>query len=114
MTDPLALMDTYLEVLDAAGIRSAVDGRDINPPAVQLRAPTLTYRFGRGCVEAAWTARLILPNNGQRTALAEALPLLQRIQDALEGAVVTATPTDFELPDGGGPVPGYTLTWTTH
>lgn len=112
--DPLARLDAYLEALRTAGIRAVVDGRDVNPPAVQLRAPTLRYRFGRGCTEADWTARLILPNTGQREALAAALPLLAAIQEALSGAVVEATPADWDLPDGGGPAPGYELTWTTH
>lgn len=114
MADPLVQLDAYLAALNGAGIRATVDARDINPPAVQLRAPVLHYRFGRGCIAADWTARLILPDNGQREALAAALPLLQQIQDALLGAVVTATPADWDLPDGGGPAPGYQLTWTTH
>ena len=111
---PLEQLDTYLQQLQLAGIRATDDPRDINPPAVLLRAPVLQYRFGRGCVAADWTARLVLVNSGTRQALQEALPLLQRIQDALQGAVVTATPADFELPDGGGPTPGYQLTWSTH
>lgn len=114
MTDPLAQMSAYLQALTDAGIRATDDARDLNPPAVQLRAPVLNFRFGRGCVGADWTARLVLPNSGQHQALSTALPMLLSIQEALGGVVVTATPADFELPDGGGPVPGYQLTWSTH
>lgn len=111
---PLQQLEQYLAALTAAGIRATDDPRDINPPALLLRPPVLSFRFGRGCVAADWTARLVLVNAGTRQALQEALPLIQQIQDALQGAVVTATPADWELPDGGGPTPGYQLTWSTH
>lgn len=114
MTDPLQQLQGYLEALTAADIRATDDPRDINPPAVLIRPPVLSFRFGRGCIGADWTARLVLPNSGTRQALQLALPLIDRIQTALQGAVVTATPADFELPDGGGPTPGYQLTWTSH
>lgn len=110
---PADQLQGYLDALTAAGIRASDDPRDINPPMLLLRPPTLSYRFGRGCVAADWTARLVLVNAGVRQALAEALPLLQQIQDALQ-LVYTATPADFDLPDGGGPTPGYQLTWSTH
>lgn len=113
-TDVAAQLAGYLAALQAAGIRAVDDPRDINPPALLVRAPTLHYRFGRGCVGADWTARLVLINSGYRQALETALPLLEAIQDALGGVVVTATPADWELPDGGGPTPGYQLQWTTH
>lgn len=111
---PTAQMDAYLAALQAAGVRATADARNINPPAVLLRAPVLHFRFGRGCQQADWTARLILPNSGTREALQLALPLIETIQTALQGAIVTATPADWELPDGGGPTPGYQLTWSSH
>lgn len=114
MVAPLAQIRDYLTDLNAAKIRATDDPRDINPPCVLIRPPVLNFRFGRGCVGADWTARLILNNAGTRQALEEALPLIDAIQTALGGVIVTATPADFELPDGGGPVPGYSLTWTTH
>ncbi len=114
MTAPLDLLTGYLAALTAAGIRSTLDARDVNPPAVLLRPPTLHYRFGRGCVACDFTARLLLPDAGQKQALETALPLLQAIQDALPGVpLLDAVPGDFGLADGST-VPGYTLTWTTH
>lgn len=111
---PLDQLEAYLSQLRAAGIRATDDPRDINPPAVLLRPPVLQFRFGRGCIGAEWTARLVLINAGTRQALQEALPLIEQIQDALQGAVITATPAEWDLPDGGGPTPGYQLTWATH
>jgi hypothetical protein len=111
-TDVLGTLQRYLDALQAAGIRATDDPRDLNPPALLIRPPVLHFRFGRGCQSADWTARLVLSNSGTRQALQEALPLIERIQEALQGAVVTATPADWELPDGGGPTPGYQLTWT--
>lgn len=109
----LAQMEAYQAALVAAGVRTVMDGRDVNPPCVQLRPPGMTWRFGRGCIEASWEARLYLPDAGQLPALKTALPLLQQVQDALEGLVVQATPADYQLADGAT-VPGYSLTWTTH
>lgn len=114
MADPAALMAQYVDDLRSAGIRAVIDYRDINPPAVQLRAPVLHFRFGRGCIAADWTARLILPNNGQEEALKSAMDFIPRIQEAIGGVIVDANPADWDLPDGGGPAPGYELTWTTH
>jgi len=113
-TDVLGQLQGFLDDLQAAGIRATDDPRDINPPALLIRAPVMHYRFGRGCVTADWTGRLVLNNAGTRQALQEAVPLIAAIQDALQGVLVTATPADWELPDGGGPTPGYQLTWTTN
>lgn len=97
--------------LEAGGVRAVLDAADANPPCVQLPPPTIHFRFGR-CQSFDWAARLLLPDNGQRNALAAAGELLELIQAALGGAVVTATATDFLLVDGST-VPGYTLTWTS-
>jgi hypothetical protein len=114
MSNPAEQITAYVEALNAAGIPACIDYRDINPPAVQLRAPVMHFRFGRGCIAADWTARLILLNSGQEEAIKQAFDLIPKIQDALGGAIVDARPQDYDLPDGGGPAPGYELTWTTH
>lgn len=114
MTDPLAQISEYLTALTEQGIRAVDDPRDINPPCVLIRPPLLNFRFGRGCVGADWTARLILNNAGTRQAIQQAIPLIEQIQTALSGQIVTAVPVEYELSDGGGPIPGYELTWTTH
>lgn len=110
---PLERLLDYREKLLAAGIRASIDGRDVNPPAVLIRPPTMFYRFGRGCYACDWEARVFLPDSGTEQALKAALPLLEQVQSALGGVVVTATPADFQLADGGT-APGYALTWTTH
>jgi hypothetical protein len=112
-TDVLATMQGYVDALTAGGVRATLEPRDINPPAVIIRPPTLHYRFGRGCIGADWTARLYLPDPGTFEALKIATQQLDAIQQALGFAVVDAVPGDFTLMDGAT-VPGYTLTWTTH
>lgn len=112
--DLLAQLDAYLSALTAAGVRATSDARDVNPPAVLIRPPVMTFRFGRGCIQADWVARVVLPNSGTRQAMETGVPLIEQIQTALGGVIVTATPADFELPDGGGPTPGYQLAWSTH
>lgn len=113
MNSPLEQVQEYRAALIAAGIRAVVDGRDVNPPAVQIRPPVLHYRFGRGCYAADWEAYVYLPDTGTEQVLKAALPLLDQVQTALKGVVTTATPTDFALADGGTAA-GYTLTWSTH
>ena len=113
MMDPLERLLDYREKLLAAGIRGVIDGRDVNPPAVLVRPPTIHYRFGRGAHACDWEARLYLPDSGTEQALKAALPLIDQVQTALQGAVVDATPADFQLADGGT-APGYILTWSTH
>jgi hypothetical protein len=115
MTDLLAEMERYRDALTAAGVRCVLDGRDVNPPCVLIRPPSVAYRFGRGCVGATWAAWLYLPDAGQIDALRIGFPLLETVSDALAVvgvAVVGAEPTDFALPDGGTAV-GFTLNWNT-
>lgn len=115
MTDVLAQMNGYVAAVTVAGVRCVLDGRDVNPPSLLIRPPTLSYRFGRGCVGATWAAWLYVPDAGQIDALRTALPLLDKIHDALatQGvALSTATPSDFQTPDGAT-VPGFVITWNT-
>ena len=115
MNNPLARMESYRDAIVAAGVRCVLDARDINPPSVLLRPPTLHYRFGRGCVGAEWRAWLYLPDAGQIDALRLAFPILETTVTALGGigvAVTDAEPGDYQLPDGGT-VPGFTISWTT-
>jgi hypothetical protein len=114
-TDVLGTMRGYVTQLEAAGVRATIEPHDINPPAVLIRPPVLHYRFGRGCVAADWQARLYLPDPGTEGALQIALPLLDQITLALEGAaaITEATPADFQLADGSI-APGYQLSWSTH
>lgn len=115
MTDLLARMEEFRDALTAADVRCVLDARDVNPPAVLIRPPTVLYRFGRGCVGANWAAWLFLPDAGQLDALRVGFPILETVHSALATAgvaVVNAEPTDFALPDGGT-VPGFILTWNT-
>lgn len=111
--DVVGRMETYRDALTAANVRCVLDARDVNPPAVLIRPPTLAYRFGRGCVGATWAAWLFLPDAGQIDALRVGVPILDAATEALAGvgAVVTqAAPADFQTADGAT-VPGFILSW---
>lgn len=115
MTDILAQMEAYQSALTDANVRCALDARDVNPPAVLIRPPTMSYRFGRGCVSAEWAAWLFLPDSGQINSLRTGLPILETVHAALAGAgvaVLTASPADFQTADGGL-VPGFIINWNT-
>jgi hypothetical protein len=103
-------VQAVVDRLRASGVRATQDGRDANPPCVLVRPPTLHYRFGKG-----WTGDMeawaMVPATGQRVDLSALGGLLDDVQDALAGAVVTATPDEAATADGGT-VPIYRLTWT--
>jgi hypothetical protein len=108
-------MERFRDAISAAGVRSVLDARDVNPPAVLIRPPTVAYRFGRGCIGATWAAWLFLPDAGQIDALRVGFPILETVYGALATvgvALLNAEPGDFTLPDGGT-VPGFILTWNT-
>lgn len=115
MIDILAQMERYQGAVNAAGVRCVLDARDVNPPALLIRPPTMNYRFGRGCISAEWSAWLFLPDAGQLDALKLGLPILETVHSALASvgvAVVSAIPADFQPPNGSIS-PGFTLAWNS-
>jgi len=113
--DPLHAMKAYQDAISRAGVRCALDPRDMNPPSVLIRPPVLNYTFGRGRVGAEWTAWLYLPDAGVLEALKSGFDLLDKTRAALADvgvAVLRAAPADFQTPDGGI-MPGFTLNWNT-
>lgn len=98
--------------LRAAGIRATVDERELNPPAVFVAPPALTYRFGKGGWDASWTLSAVVPDNGRRPALAALGDLVTDVQAALSGRVVAGRPVDLFVPGGAAPLPAYELTFT--
>ena len=114
-TDPLSMMQAYQDAITRAGVRCALDPRDLNPPALLIRPPSMDYRFGRGRIAITWNAWLYLPDAGVVDALRNGFPMLQKIHEALADlgvAVMHTEPADFQTADGGI-MPGYTLNWNT-
>jgi hypothetical protein len=109
--DLAAATQSVVDQLTAAGVRATLDGRDANPPVVQVRPPAMTFRFGKGCWDAEFEAWALVPSTGMRGDLIALGDLVTRTQDALVGAVVTARPDEAVLADGST-VPMYRLTWT--
>lgn len=109
MVDLAAATQAVVDQLVAGGVRATLDGRDANPPVVQVRPPILHYRFGRG-IECEWQAWAMVPATGMRGDLLALGELVDATQAALAGAVVTATPDEAALADGST-VPMYRLTW---
>lgn len=108
--DLAAATQAVVDQLVDGGVRATLDGRDMNPPCVQVRPPSLTFRFGKGW-DAAFEAWAMVPATGMRADLKALGELVDAAQAALVGAAVTATPDDVVLADGGT-VPMYRLSWT--
>jgi hypothetical protein len=98
--------------LQTAGIRATVDERELNTPAVFVAPPALTYRFGKGYWDAAWTLSAVVTDNGRRASLAALGDLVAAVQDALGGRVTNGRPIDLIVPGGAAPLPAYELTFT--
>lgn len=109
--DIAAAAQNIIDQLVGAGIRASVDARDLQPPCVQLRPPTLTYRFGKGW-DADWEAWVMVPDAGQTQALAMIGPFLDQVQEALHFVGQTARTDTTALGDAGF-APTYVLTFTT-
>lgn len=105
-----AAVQGVVDQLTDAGVRATNDGRNVNPPCVLVRPPTLSFRFGKGGWDGAFEAWAMVPATGQRTDLAALGELVTATQDALRGAPVTATPDEVTTPDGGT-VPMYRMSW---
>lgn len=97
--------------ISAAGIRATVDERDVNPPAVFVPAPAITYRFGR-CWVATWELVAVVPDAGRPANLHALGDLIDATVAALGGEVTNARPVSFAGVDQAPPLPGYALTYT--
>lgn len=112
MVDLDAAAAAIVDTLRAAGIRATVDERELNPPAVFVGPPNLTYRFGKGGWDASWTLAAVVTDAGRRPALAALGDLVTAVQAALAGRVVAGRPVDLFVPGGAAPMPAYELTYS--
>lgn len=103
-----ALSDT----LTAAGIRAAMDARDLNPPAVLITPPDMAFRFADGTWEAGWTLIATAPNAGTREALTALDALIVAVVSALGGQPVNASPYTLTVDGQSDPLPAYQVTWS--
>lgn len=103
---------SIVATLAAAGIQATLDERDLNPPAVLVAIPLLSYRFGKGFWDAQVTLAVVVPNSGRASALGNLSVLLAQVHAAMGGAPVTARAIDLLVPDQGAPLPGYEMTFT--
>lgn len=99
--------------LMAAGVQATVDERDLNPPAVLVTVPLLSYRFGKESWTAQFTLAAVVPNSGRATALGGLSVLLDQVAAAMGAAPVTARAIDLLVPDQGAPLPGYELIYNS-
>lgn len=109
--DLKAAADAVVAQLTGAGVNACLDPADWNLPGVRVNPPQVAYRFGKGTWDATWTATAAVPDGPLGSAIANLGELLDKVQDALRTAPVTARPVDVQLTDAGT-VPGYELTWT--
>jgi hypothetical protein len=105
-------LDLVIGTLQDAGIRAVRDARDLNPPAVLVNPPTVTFRFARGTFDAEWSVLAVAPNSGNRPALDVLSNLMERVAEALGGAPITGTPYQLQVDGESDPLPSYQLTWT--
>jgi hypothetical protein len=98
--------------LTAAGLRATLDERDVNPPAVYVGPPSVSWRFHARDFDAVFTAWVVVPNSGRDIALGNLGPLVDRAAAAIARPITTAEPGDLSVPDITAPLPAYRLSWT--
>jgi len=99
--------------LVAAGVRASIDERDLNPPAVWVAPPTMSWRFGKGTWDAEWLLTAVVPDGGRATSTAALAALVVQVQQAMGWGGVTARPVSLLVPGAGGvPLPGYEMSFT--
>jgi len=104
-------MQALVDRLAAGGVRACTDERDLNPPAVLIRPPALSWQFG-GCVSGDWTLLAAVPDTGTGPSLAALDELITATQAALGGEIVAGAPAALRTSDSGSPLPAYRLTFT--
>lgn len=110
--DIAAATQAVVDRLTAAGVRATLDERDLNPPAVLVGPPAVSWRFRRGDFDATFTAWCTVPNSGRRTAIKDLGDLVTAAAAALRLPVLTGEPADLVVPELSAPLPAYRLTWT--
>lgn len=111
MVDLVGAVQAIVAKLEAGGVRAVTDARDVNPPCVQVRAPVLSWRFGKNCWDAEFSAWAITGDAGTTENLRAQSALIDAVQAALDGVVVSARPDDALMVDGSL-LPIYVLTWS--
>jgi hypothetical protein len=106
-------MSPVIAALDAAGIRSCVSMRDIDPPTVFLPIPELTFRFKDASFDAAFRLVLIVPNTSRELAIESLSELLETVQVAIGRRAQTARPVEVVLADNSAVVLAYELSFAT-
>lgn len=112
MIDLARAVAAVVDRLTAGGVAATADIRNLNPPAVLVPPPTLEWRFGRGA-EATWQVVATVGNTGTGAAITALSELVDAAQEAMGGLITAGRPVDLSSPDGGAPLPGYELTFTT-
>lgn len=107
-----AAVQDIVDLLTAAGIRATQDLRDLNPPAVYVPPPVISWRVGKGTADAVWTMAAVVPATGRKQSLANLGPLIAAVTAVLP-QIVTGRPIDLQGIDSTGPCPAYELTMTT-
>lgn len=108
---PLSTAQTWVAALTAAGIRAAVDPRNMNPPFV-LFTPPNEVRIDLNCGGSAdMTAVLIVPGPGAGDAWAQLESLFARIMREELLPVERVAAVTFAAA-GETQLPAYEMSWS--
>jgi hypothetical protein len=107
----LDAMTPIVEAIAAAGIRIALDLKDLNPPGCYLAAPELEFRYRAGDFTASYTLLAVARNTSRRLALAEIGELIVAVQSVLGERAQSGRPVDVPTNDGTAVLLGYEFSW---
>lgn len=111
MEDLAGVVSAVVDKLTAAGLTACADQRDLNPPAVYVTPPVVTWDKLAG-----YTATLdlyaVVPASGRLDALTALGPLLDAVRAVWPAS--EAFPVDLQPLEGTDPMPAYRLPLTVH
>ncbi|MGW0247924.1 hypothetical protein ACWDYH_14950 [Nocardia goodfellowii] len=108
--DIASILEGLADELKAAGVRAAVDPRDLNPPCAWVVARSIAHELLGGGGTVAVEVYLIAPDSGAPQAYRTLTDLLDKALTVLEPDADTSLSEAVTLPGGGGPLPAFRLT----
>lgn len=100
------VVSTVVDALTAAGISATDDQRTLEPPAVYVTPPIITWSKLTG-YSAALDLYVVVPAAGRHEALTALGPLVDRVRDVWPAR--DGFPVDLAPLDGVDPLPAYRL-----
>lgn len=101
------LATELVATLKGAGLRAAVDPRDLNPPCVWVSPRSVAHDLLGGGGTVTFDLLLIVADNGAASALTALTGLLDQVLTVVDPDADTVLSDTVTLPNGSAPLPAF-------